>query len=307
MNGGEAVAVNDNIFLKLREIRATMTPAGRMIGDYILENPDDVPHLSVRELALRSDTSDASVMRFCKTLGFRGYRDFVVGVSAAFASVSKQESEYTDIRPGDDLQTIITNVSLSNCKSIQDTMKIIDPGAVFQAVELLRNASHIEFYGIGASGFVCMDAQQKFSRIGKICFALTDGHSQMTSASLLNKSDVAVLISNSGDTVDILDTLDVAKESGASIVAITRYAKSELARRADVVLNISTPEITIRSGAMGSRIAMLDVIDILFAGVASADYKKVKTCLEKTHDIMLRKHKHANGAVIKNKPTVKEK
>lgn len=285
--------VADNIFIKLRELHNSMTPIERTILEYILENRDEIPQLSIKDLAKRSGTSDASVLRFCKTLGYRGYRDFIVGVSASLASsAGKEQSEYTDIRPGDNLATIIDNISFTNCKSIQDTMSVIDRKAIARAVELLKTANRIDFYGVGASGLVCMDAQQKFSRIGKTCFAYIDGHSQLTAASLLHADDVAVFVSNSGDTFEILDTLSVVKPTGATTIAITRYAKSDLANEADIVLSISTPEITIRSGAMGSRIAMLDIVDILFAGVASADYANVKKYLTKTHNVLTAKHKH---------------
>jgi DNA-binding MurR/RpiR family transcriptional regulator len=286
------MAVSGNLFIKLRELRSSMTPTERTILEYILEKRDEIPRLSIKELAKRSRTSDASVLRFCKTLGYRGYRDFIVAVSAALASGEKEQSEYTDIRPGDGIGTIIDNISYTNCKSIQDTMSVIDRNAICRAIELLKAAGFLVFYGVGASGLVCMDAQQKFARIGKTCFAYTDGHSQLTSASLLHPGDVAVLISNSGDTCEILDTLHVVKQTGAAVIAITRYAKSDLAAQADIVLSISTPEITIRSGAMGSRIAMLNIIDILFAGVASADYENVKKYLTKTHAVLMHKHHH---------------
>ena len=285
------MAVNDNILLKLREMKDSLTPVERMIADYVLENTFEVPRLSIKILASRSKTSDASVLRFCKTLGYGGYRDFVVSVSAALGSMDEeQEDQYTDIRPGDDLQTIITNIPLNNCKSIEDTLTVIDRSEIEKAVELIRNTNKIDFYGMGASGLVCMDAQQKFMRINKMCHAYTDGHSQLTAATLLSKGDVAVVISNSGNTEEIVEALEVAKEAGASVIAITRYGKNILADKADVLLFISTPEITIRSGAMGSRIAMLSVIDILFAGVASAEYNNVKKYLTKTHNILMSKH-----------------
>ena len=287
--------VSSNIFIKLRELRSSMTPIEQAILEYILENRDEIPLLSIKELAKRSRTSDASVLRFCKTLGYRGYRDFIVAVSASLASsASSEQSEYTDIRPGDDLATIIDNISFTNCKSIQDTMSVIDREAIGHAVERLKATDFLVFYGVGASGLVCMDAQQKFSRIGKTCFAYTDGHSQLTSASLLHPGNVAVLISNSGDTCEILDTLSVVKQAGATVIAITRYAKSALASQADIVLSISTPEITIRSGAMGSRIAMLNIVDILFAGVASSDYANVKKYLTKTLAVLKNKHRHVS-------------
>lgn len=287
------MSVNDNILLKLREIRESLTPVERMIADYVLENTAEVPRLSIKELAVKSKTSDASVLRFCKTMGYGGYREFIVSISASLGSMDEnQTDQYTDIQPGDDLQTIIHNVSLNNCKSIEDTMSVIDEKEIARAIGLLRKAQKIDFFGVGASGLVCMDAEQKFMRINKTCHAYTDGHSQLTAATLLKAGDVAVMVSNSGDTVEILEALEIAKESGAAVIAITRYNRSPLAGSADVQLYISTPEITIRSGAMGSRIAMLNIIDILFTGVASAEYKSVKKYLSRTHNILLTKHRN---------------
>lgn len=283
--------VNNNILLKLREMKNNLTPVETMIADYILENTSEVPRLSIKMLATKSKTSDASVIRFCKTMECDGYRDLIVSISGSLRSTEEEQAEqYTDISPGDELNIIINNISMNNCKSIQDTMSVINHDEIAKAVELLRKTQKIDFYGVGASGLVCMDAEQKFMRINKMCHAYTDGHSQLTAAVLLKVSDVVVIISNSGSTNDILEALEIAKDSGASVIAITRYNKSELAKKADVVLFISTPEITMRSGAMGSRIAMLNVIDILFAGVASAEYKNVKKYLSKTHNILNSKH-----------------
>lgn len=282
--------IKNNLLLKLRESKNNFTAVERIISDYVLENASEVPGLSVKELAKRSRTSDASVLRFCKTLGCSGYRDFIVQLSSALAVKDNIDEQYTDIQPGDDLSTIVKNVSYNNCKSIEDTMQVINNEEISRAVELLRSAKRIEFYGIGASGLVCMDAQQKLMRINKTCYALTDGHTQLMAAALMSEDDVAVLVSNSGMTIEILDSLNVIKSTGAKTIAITRYSKSKLANLADVVLYVSTPEVTIRSGAMGSRIAMLNIIDILFSGIASADYRNIKKYLNKTH-IMLESKK----------------
>lgn len=285
------MAAIDNVLLKLREIKESLTPAERKVAEYVLAFPEDVPRYSVSKLAMKSKTSDASVVRLCKTLGFEGYRQFVVSISAEIASrVQDSGKEYTDIQPGDDLDTIIKNISLNNCRSIEDTLMVIERDSVEKAVELLRKAHRIMFYGIGASGLVCQDAQQKFMRINKICHAYTDGHSQLTSASMLTSDDVAVMISNTGTTVEIVDTLNTVKETDASVISITRYGKNILSANADVALFFTSPEITIRSGAMGSRIAMLTIIDILFAGVASMEYKNIKKYLDKTHNVLLDKH-----------------
>ncbi|OCT11308.1 RpiR family transcriptional regulator [Paenibacillus pectinilyticus] len=281
------MSINDNILIKIRDMKDSLTPVEKLVAEYILDNVDEIPHLSIKSLAQLTKTSDASVLRFCKTLGYKGYRNFIVSISASLGSMDEEhKDQYTDIQPGDDLPTIISNISHNNSKSIEDTLSVIDRNEIARAVKVLRESNRIVFFGIGASGLVGMDAEQKFSRINKMCHTYTDGHSQLTAATLLGKGDVAIFISNSGSTIEILDTLEIAKKNGATIIAITKYNKSALADNANIVLSISTPEITIRSGAMGSRIAMLTVIDILFAGVASSEYKNVKKYLAKTHDII---------------------
>ena len=287
------MSINDNVLIKIREMKDSLTPVERLVADYILENTSDIPHLSIKELSQASKTSDASVLRFCKTMGYSGYRSFIVSISASLGSRDEEAKvQYTDIQPGDELNTIINNISLNNHKSIDDTLSVIDRDEIAKAVEILRKSKRIVFVGIGASGLVCMDGEQKFSRINKMCHAYRDGHSQLTAVSLLTEDDVAIFISNSGSTIEILDALEIAQKNKATCIAITKYNKSQLAEKADIVLSISTPELTIRSGAMGSRIAMLTVIDILFAGVASAEYENVKKYLTTTHNILTRKLKY---------------
>jgi DNA-binding MurR/RpiR family transcriptional regulator len=286
------MAIHDNILIKIREMKDSLTPVEKLVAEFILNNLEEIPHLSIKSLAQMSKTSDASVLRFCKTMGYSGYRSFIVSISASLGSMDEeQKDEYTDIQPGDDLSVIIANISRNNCKSIEDTLSVIDRKEVERAVKAIRESGRIAFFGIGASGIVCMDAQQKFSRINKMCHAYTDGHSQLTAATLLSKGDVAFFVSNSGDTAEILDALDIARKNGARTIALTKYNRSPLAQQSDIVLSISTPEVTFRSGAMGSRIAMLTVVDTLFAGVASAEYQKVKKYLTKTHNILAGKHR----------------
>lgn len=279
--------------IRIRDAKPTMTRVERTVAEYVEPRLNAVKGMSIKQLAQNSRTSEASVLRFCKTLGYRGYRDFILNLSAALGSMeeSSRQSRYTDIRPGDELATIIENVSFNNRRSIEDTLTVLDKAQVARAVALLCASPRVDWYGLGASGLVCQDAQQKFMRINRRWQAYTDGHSMRTAASILCPWDAAVLISNSGTTAEILDTLELVRGAGAKVIAITRYSKSPLARAADVVLHISTPEVTFRSGAMGSRIAMLNVVDILFSGVASAQYSEIKDYLDRTHDALAARHR----------------
>ncbi|MGI5947411.1 MAG: MurR/RpiR family transcriptional regulator [Lachnospiraceae bacterium] len=279
--------------IKIRDAKSSMTKAEFAVAEYVESHLSKIPMVSVKQLAKEIGTSEASVVRFCKALGYHGYRDFVISLSAALGSMDREndEKKYTDIRPGDDMETIIKNVSFNNQRSIEDTFTALDKTMVAKAVKLLCEAKRVDWYGLGASALVCQDAQQKFMRISKHWQAFVDGHSIQTAAALLNPCDVVVLISNSGTTMEMLDALELARENGAKTIAITRYSKSELAQGCDIVLHISTPEVSLRSGAMGSRIAMLNVVDILFSCVASEQYNEVKKYLDKTRAALKLRHR----------------
>ena len=280
------MASANSIEHKLRFSAESLSKAGKQIASYIENHIDHVSSMSILELAQKIGTSEASINRFCKALGFKGYRDFIISLSKELGS--KKEAgptlKYTDIKPGDDIDIIIDNVSLVNMQSIADTKTIIDPVRIKKAVEIIRNADRLFFFGIGASGLVALDGQQKFMRINRKAWAITDAHEIKQTASILNSNDAAVFLSYSGTTKEIVSAFNMDKNIGARTVVITKLRKKGIAKNADVTLNISSPEITIRSGAMGSRIAMLNVIDILFTGVASAEYDIVKKYLDLTHE-----------------------
>lgn len=161
-------------------------------------------------------------------------------------------------------------------------MEIMDYKALSEAVELLVKARRIDFYGVGNSGFVALDAQNKFLRINKLATAQTDPHLQILTASNLSKDDAAVFISYTGETRDLLDTLDIVKSTGAKTISITRLGKNSLAGATDINLFMVSDENFIRSGAMSSRIGQLCIIDILFSIVTSRLYSEVKPYLDRS-------------------------
>src|SRR6476620_2562482 len=139
--------INDNILIKIRDMKDSLTPVEKLVAEFILENTEEVPHLSIKRLAQMSKTSDASVLRFCKTLGYSGYRNFIVSISASLGSMDEeQKDQYTDIQPGDDISIIISNVSRNNCKSIEDTLSILDRNEVERAVKALIRSQRIVFF-----------------------------------------------------------------------------------------------------------------------------------------------------------------
>jgi len=160
--------------------------------------------------------------------------------------------------------------------------KQIDVDALAKVVDAVVNAPRVDLYGFAASAFVALDLQQKLHRIRRVAFAWSDVHIALTSAALLGEGDVAIGISHTGTTVEVVEALEEAAKHGATTVAVTNFPRSPLAKMADLVLTTAARETTYRSGAMASRIAQLTVIDCLFIGVAQQVLPDARKALEET-------------------------
>ncbi|AAK78173.1 DNA-binding MurR/RpiR family transcriptional regulator [Clostridium acetobutylicum] len=268
--------------IRIKEIINDLNPSERKIAEYILNNSKAISDLSIKELAGKSGSSKSAVVRLCKILNYKGYKEFRIAIAKDTVNVDKEENRYTDINPKDDLHTIIKNISYNNKKSIDNTMEVLSEELVEKASEAISKAYRVDFYGIGASYIVAMDAFQKFMRINKNVRATPDTHLQVEFASNLKKGDVAVAISYTGETKDTFESIKAAKEAGATTISVTKFGSNSISDLCDINLFVLSPEITFRSGAMSSRIAQLNVIDILFTSVAGRMFEEVKEFLENT-------------------------
>ena len=259
----------------------SLSPRERQIAEFILDYPHEVVNMSIEELAQACRASVSSVVRLCKNLGYSGFKELCRMLSGDLAAAGSTIC-YQDIRPGDSPASVFRNICLSNMKAIENTMMMADSAEIEKAVGLLCRAQRIDFYGVGTSALVALDAHNKFLRIGKTVMANADFHVQLLSATTLKKGDAAVLISYSGETYDILSLAEQLKHTGCAIITITSYGKNSLSEYADVKLYSLSTETYIRSGAMSSRIAQMTVIDALYSAVCSAIYPEIKPYLDKT-------------------------
>jgi DNA-binding MurR/RpiR family transcriptional regulator len=266
MNGG---------LVRLKELYQDLKPSEQVAASYILQNPEQMLQLSIAQLADESGSSQAAIVRLCKSMGVKGYQDLKLKVAGDLqqGQTNRGGSGYIEIRPGESVNNIMEYVSLNNVLSIQDTVKVLDEDMMQQAIEALDRAERIFFFGIGASNLIAMDAQQKFLRISKTALSFYDHHVQLSTSVSLGKGDVAVGISYSGATKPVIAALRNAREQGAETISITKFGNTALSEHADYPLFISSGEHEIRSGAMASRISQLNVIDILYVGVASRNYE----------------------------------
>jgi DNA-binding MurR/RpiR family transcriptional regulator len=275
------------VLVRMRAAMPGLRASEQRIAQCFLDSPGDVASLSIAELAARCATSTTSVVRFCKRLGYDHFKELRLDVlrevarerfeSAALPEVSG------DINRDDSVEDIVAKVSLAETLSIADTAKVLDTRELARAVERVAAARRVDIFGVGASSFVGLDFQQKLNRIGRTALNWPDSHSAWTSAATLDRSCVALAVSHSGATIDTVEFLALARESGATTIAITNHDGSALTKHADIVLTTAARETGFRSGALGSRIAQLMVVDCMFIGVAQVNFDESMAALRRTY------------------------
>jgi DNA-binding MurR/RpiR family transcriptional regulator len=281
-----ALDTTPDIGVRLRALLPSLAPAERRVAERVLADPAGVAGSTISALAQECSTSETTVIRFCRAVGFTGYPALRLELAAERGRSERGRARDVtgDIVADDDLDKVVATIAFADARAVEETAHQLDLDELHRVIDALVAAPRVDVYGVGASGFVALDLQQKLHRIGRVAFAWTDPHMALTSAALLGPDDVAVAISHSGSTRDILDALRVAQRSGATTVALTNYPRSTLATDADHVLTTAARETTFRSGATASRLAQLTVVDCVFVGVAQRTYETSQRALELTRD-----------------------
>lgn len=270
-----------------------LNPKDREIAGYILEYPERMIQMGIKELSEASGASTASISRFCKLFYVGGFADLKMKIAAELAQKPVPET-YQDIVAGNSLPSIVAALEANHIRSISDTTRLMDFKRMETVVERLKGARRIDLYGVATSGIVAEDFAQKLIRIGKRAQAFTDPHMQVMSASNLEEADMVIGISYSGETPEIIDAVSCAKEGGAFAVSLTRHGASTLAGIADVALFTSSLESGMHRGDMGSRIAQLHLIDILFTALLSGQFHEHVPQLERSFH-MVNKYRRKKG------------
>ena len=254
----------------------------RKVAQYILAHPADVVNMSSIQLGGEVGVSESTVVKCCQRLGFEGFSHLKMALVRDLATTPI--NAFGEIEPDDGIETVKEKVFQANAQALSDTLKVLSDTELKQAVEMIENAGKLGFFGVGASGLVAHDAQSKFMRIGIEAEYHQDTHTQMIQASLMRPGDAAIVVTHSGETLDVAEVLRLARQAGAHTICVTNHPDSTAARLAEVVLLTSAHETDLRSGAMASRIAQLAIIDVLFMSVAIHRHKDSMSYLIRTRE-----------------------
>jgi DNA-binding MurR/RpiR family transcriptional regulator len=220
---------------------------------------------SISEAATLAGVSDPTVVRFCKQLGLKGFMELKLRLASAHP-VAKTVLE--DITETDSVESIFSNVMRSVVEAVSTTERGMDRRMLEEAVEAMVAANRWEFYGMGGSGIIALDAHHKFFRLGVPCVAYNDSHMQVMSAAQLDSNAVVVVISHSGATRDIIESAEIARKAGATIIGILGKKNSEVAKYCDIPLCVSSRETALRLAPKTGRLMQLALVDAMFLAVA---------------------------------------
>lgn len=275
-----------DIISTIRNSLDQLKSAEKRVADCVLREPREIIKYTITELAEKSETSEPTVVRFCRKMGLKGYMELRVNLARALPSSPYIHETVSD---HDTPFRILDKIISADLKTLRDTMNKLDANVFEEVVHTLTNAKRIEFYGVGGSGIVAMDAHHKFFRLAIPCIGLVDPHMQAMSAALLVPGCVTVAISVTGSTKDIIESVTIAKDTGATVIGITGRSESPLARLCDFHLSVHSQEAAVWLAPMSSRIAQVALLDVLFVAVAIKRFAGSKEKLEKVKKSLIDK------------------
>ncbi|SFR41089.1 transcriptional regulator, RpiR family [Marinobacter gudaonensis] len=277
---------DDNLLEDIQSRLDSLNKSERKVAEAILRDPSAATRYSIAALARAADVSEPTVNRFCRGFSATGFPDFKIRLAQSIATGTPYIGQ--NVEPDDTVAEFADKIMLSTIASLDKARQALDPKALATAIDYLIQAKQINFFGMGGSASVALDAQHKFFRFNIPVMSYDDALMQRMVAAGSNVGDVIVLISYTGRTRETVDIAQLARANGATVIGITN-PDSPLAEICTVVLGVTAPEDTEVYMPMSSRIIHLTVIDILATGVTlkrGADFlghlKKIKESLKPT-------------------------
>jgi DNA-binding MurR/RpiR family transcriptional regulator len=263
-----AAGLVDGVLSQIRVVRESLHEAERRVADIVIDQPERVVHLPIADLAALAQVSEGTVVRFCHSVGCRGYQSLKLALAGDLAQPNLVLHSDLSLQDADEPMLIARKVFAGDIQALQDTLRHLDPERFSAAVHAIERASTIAFFAVGSSLAVASDAAGRFLRYGLAVKFVEDAHTQLVVASLLESSALAIAVSHSGASREPVECLALARARRAATIAVTARHPSPLTSHADIVLLTMSSETRYREDAMASRIAQLSLLDSLSVSVA---------------------------------------
>lgn len=271
---------SSKLSIVMEQFKPNYTKAEIKLYEYIQEHMETVMYNSLTELSETCSVGEATILRFCRKIGYKGYQDFKLAAAQELSLIqSKQVNE----------DTFMNRIRINMQKVIEDTYESMNENSIDAAVKWMDESDDIIVYGVGHSGVTALDFQSRLMRVGKNVQVVTDPHFQVMRSCSVNEKSLIIAISLTGSTKDIVDAVSIAKERQAKVIAITSYVRSPLTKYSDTVLLTSGKESPLDGGSMVGKVSQLFVIDTLCTGLIMKNMEHSQTIKKEAAEVVASK------------------
>ena len=258
---------SDDIFSVIIRSYNDLTKSETKVADYVLRHKQQVHLQSISELAAACEVSEATISRFCHTVGCASFNEFklaTVQSSAGTDPLDMGPDLYTTVLSTDSIQQKCRKLCYVSTDALLQTLSELEFDKLSEAVELLSKARSVFFFGQGNSAIVAEDAWGRFCLVSPKFHTITNSRLQADTAALLTEEDVVVYFSFSGAVPELLEMGGILKKSGAKLILATRFPNSPGAQYADLLLICGAHESPAQQGSIAAKISQLFIVDVLF-------------------------------------------
>lgn len=264
-----------------------MTYSEKRLSQFIMENQHDVLQDSAQMLSDKAGVSPATIIRFAKNLGYKGFPELKLALMADITAAEQTlETVIENIEEADSIQEVIAKTQRTDLRTVEQTYQLLSDVQLEYAVNAIKSANKIILFGVGGSSIPCYDLCQKLLRVEKNAMYLTDMQLALSYCTSMCPNDVAIFISYSGHTKELVRAAKMLKSRNIPLIVITQSIKSPLQKLGDYVLFIPTQENDLRLGALSSRNASLMLTDLLYLGLIKDDLTEVKSRLLEANSLV---------------------
>ncbi len=242
-----------------------LTKSQKILLEYFeLGKYEDIIYMSITQLAEATGVAEATVLRFCRSLGFDGYQEFKLFLAQNMVPANKNScgAEYVD----EIISNYQTDLEYSRTK--------LSSQQIDRAIDMILSARAVCFCGAGHSYLAALEMHNCLMKMGLLTYCEQDMHMQNILVSSRSAEDLLVIFSVSGGTKDVIEVAEQARSVGMKIVLITCYEKSPVSRLADLVVVCAPKESPAGPGAISSTVMQFFIIDVICEGIRLRDTQR---------------------------------
>lgn len=275
-----AIRLGTALEVRLQGVWSRLSDKEQTVANFLQSDPKGFVSHSISALASHCGVSETVIIRLYRKLGYEGFHEFKIDIAQSLTEVAPEG--LGDLKAGDSMETIKRKIFAITKSALEESLESVESQQLEQALAALTGAGRVVVVAFGGSAPVGLDLSHKLLKQGIVAALYTDSHMQAMAASVLAPGDVLVAISHSGNSRDIVEALEIARQQGATTILITGFPHSPAAKVAEITLVAVSREREYQTDSMTSRIIQMAVVDTLYVAMIFAQKEAALSTIRDT-------------------------